>query len=148
MILSMFFGCLLTCIACGKHEHGEHEHGMPKDWRFSLARGDVAAGRELFVELECFKCHEVKGESFPGVAPEQKGIGPELAQMAGSHSVEFFAESIANPNAVIDRAAKTDGHVGADGRSLMPSYADILTVKQLSDVATYLDSLGSVPTNR
>lgn len=54
------------------------------------------------MELECYKCHEVKGESLPTVAETEKGIGPELSQMAGMHPPEFFAESIVNPNAVID----------------------------------------------
>lgn len=114
---------------------------MPDNWKFSIARGDPAAGRELFVELECFKCHEIKGENFPGVAPEEKGIGPELSQMAGSHTLEFFVESIVNPDAVIDAEAREEGHLGPDGRSRMPSFADVLTIKQASDLATYLDSL-------
>jgi mono/diheme cytochrome c family protein len=127
---------------CDNHGRGEHDHhGMPEAWKFSLVKGDAAAGRELFTELECFKCHEIKGEEFPGIAPEQKGVGPELSQMAGSHSIEFFVESIANPDAVIDADAKQQGHVGPDGRSLMPSFADTLTIRQLTDLATYLDSL-------
>jgi mono/diheme cytochrome c family protein len=135
----------LALAACGKHESAhDGEHGMPDGWKFSLVKGDPAAGRELFTELECFKCHPIKGENFPAIAPDQKGLGPELAQMAGSHSIEFFVESIANPNAVIDADAKKEGHVGPDGRSLMPSFADVLTIKQLTDLATYLDSLSRV----
>ena len=114
---------------------------LPKDWKFALPRATLP-GRKLFVEIECYKCHEVKGESFPNVAANEKGVGPELSQMGGMHPVEFFAESIANPNAVIDEDAKEQGHVGPDGRSKMPSFADILTVKQLADLATYLASLG------
>lgn len=116
---------------------------MPKDWKFTLAKGDAAAGRKLFIEIECYKCHEVKGESFPNVVAEERGVGPELSHMAGMHSVEFFAEAIANPNAVIDDDAKEQGHIGPDGRSKMPDFADVLTVKQLADLATYLASLGS-----
>lgn len=79
----------------------------------------------------------------PKVAENDKGIGPELSQMAGSHPIEFFAESIANPNAVIDADAKEEGHIGPDGKSKMPAFADVLTVKQLTDLATYLASLGA-----
>lgn len=133
------------CERDAQHHTGSHgdQHGMPKDWKFTLAEGDAAEGRKLFVEIECYKCHEVKGESFPNVAANEKGVGPELSQMGGMHPVEFFAESIANPNAVIDEDAKEQGHVGPDGRSKMPSFADILTVKQLTDLAAYLVSLGS-----
>lgn len=138
----------LAGASCEKHDAGKHaaaghgEHAMPKDWKFTLVKGDAVAGRTLFVELECFKCHEIKGESFPNLSPSDKGIGPELSQMAGSHTIEFFVESIANPNAVIDEDAKEEGHVGPDGRSKMPDFADVLTVKQLTDLASYLDSLG------
>jgi mono/diheme cytochrome c family protein len=125
--------------AAGGH-HGEH--GTPKDWKFTLGKGDAAEGRALFVEIECYKCHEIKGEKFPNVAADEKDVGPELSQMAGMHPIEFFAESIANPDAVIDADAKEQGYVGADGKSKMPSFADVLTVKQLADLATYLASLG------
>jgi mono/diheme cytochrome c family protein len=131
--------------ACGKetdHHHDREEHGTPKDWKFSLAKGNPDEGRKIFVELECYKCHEVKGERFPDVASGEKGVGPELSHMAGMHPVEFFAESIVNPNAVIDDDAKERGYVGADGRSKMPEYGDVLTVKQLTDLATYLTTLG------
>jgi mono/diheme cytochrome c family protein len=140
----------LAGASCEKHDAaqpaaaGHGEHAMPKDWKFTLVKGDAAAGRSLFVELECYKCHEIKGERFPDVSPDDKGVGPELSQMAGSHPIEFFVESIANPNAVIDEEAKKEGHVGPDGRSKMPDFADVLTVKQLTDLASYLDSLGAV----
>ena len=61
--------------------------------------------------------------------------------MAGMHPPEFFAESIINPNAVIDPDAKKLGYVGEDGKSRMPNYNDVLTVKQLTDLAAYLASL-------
>lgn len=117
------------------------EHGMPANWRFTLPQGDPAEGGKIFVELECYKCHEVKGETFPAMAESEKGIGPELSQMAGMHPVEFFAESIVNPNAVIDAEDKEKGYLGDDGRSKMPNYNDVLTIKQVTDLASYLASL-------
>jgi mono/diheme cytochrome c family protein len=138
-------GIALMLISCGRKdqhggEHGE-QHGTPKDWKFTLARGDPVEGRKVFVELQCYKCHEVKGEHFADAAETEKGVGPELSQMAGMHPVEFFAESIVNPNAVIDDDAKERGYVGMDGKSKMPDYGDVLTVKQLADLATYLTTL-------
>ena len=61
--------------------------------------------------------------------------------MAGTHPTEFFAESIVNPNPVIDPQDKEIGFLGPDGKSKMPTYSDVLTVKQVSDLATYLSSL-------
>lgn len=136
----MSYFLLLAVGGCAREEK-HSEHAMPKDWKFTLTKGDASAGKSLFVELECYKCHEVKGERFPNVLASDRGIGPELSQMAGSHSIEFFVEAIANPNAVIDEDGKKEGHVGPDGRSKMPDFANVLTLKQLTDLASYLDSL-------
>ena len=114
---------------------------MTSDWKFTLPHGNPAEGRKLFVEAECYKCHEVKGEQFPGVAEGEKGVGPELSQMAGMHPPEFFAESMINPNAVIDPKAKELGYVGEDGKTKMPDYSDAFTVKQVADLAAYMASL-------
>ena len=116
-------------------------HGMASEWKFTLPQGDPVEGRKVFVEVECYKCHEVKGETFPSVAAGEKGVGPELSQMAGMHPSEFLAESIINPNAVIDPEAKQKGYLGDDGKSKMPDYNNILTVKQVTDLAAYLSSL-------
>src|SRR5438477_5124139 len=55
-----------------------HEmHGTPAGWTFTLPKGDAARGRAVFAKLECYSCHEVKGESFP--KPGGDKVGPELA---------------------------------------------------------------------
>src|SRR5262249_13154124 len=43
------------------HRHG----GVPRGWKFVLPPGSAERGRELFRELECYKCHEIKTEQFP-----------------------------------------------------------------------------------
>jgi L-cysteine S-thiosulfotransferase len=116
---------------------GHGAHGTPAGWQFTLPKGgDPARGREVFVKLECFTCHEVKGESLP--APDPDKVGPELSVMAAAHSPEYHAESIINPNAVID---KGKGYEGPDGSSKMPSYNDDLTVQELLDLVAYLVGL-------
>lgn len=112
--------------------------GVPRGWRFLLPAGDAAEGRKVFVALECFSCHEVKGEPFPRDAKPARRAGPALTGMGAHHPAEYFAESIINPNRVIVRGA---GYTGADGRSTMPSYAESMTVRQLVDVVAYLRSL-------
>ena len=61
--------------------------------------------------------------------------------MARIHPVEYFAESIINPNAVIYPGDKEKGYLGEDGKSKMPDYNEVLTVKQVTDLATYIASL-------
>src|SRR5262249_41973626 len=76
------------------HAHG----GVPRGWKFLLPPGDPAAGRQVFASMKCFECHEIKGEAFP---PGDRKPGPELTGMGAHHPVEYFAESILNPNRVV-----------------------------------------------
>jgi mono/diheme cytochrome c family protein len=147
-------GILIAVFACSKERKEKEEshqemstHGVSADWKFTLPKGDPSEGRKVFVEVECFKCHEVKGEKSPTVAEREKGVGPELSQMAGMHPPEFFAESIINPNAVIDPDAKKLGYVGEDGKSKMLDYNSVLTVKQVADLASYIASLKGLKPN-
>jgi len=134
----------VVSISCSRDKRAPQEageHGMPTGWKFTLPKGDPAQGRKIFVELECYKCHEVKGETLPAMAEKEKGAGPELSQMARIHPVEYFAESIINPNAVIYPGDKEKGYLGDDGKSKMPNYNDILTIEQVADLAAYITSL-------
>lgn len=116
------------------HHHG----GVPPGWRFTVPAGDANAGRGVFAKLECYKCHEIKGESFSRIAPAAGDAGPALTGMGGHHPAEYLAESILNPNAVI---VTGPGYTGADGLSIMPDYRDSLSVKDLIDLVAYLRSL-------
>lgn len=131
------------------HEHGKapvrttmeelHKHGgVPPGWQFTLPDGDPKAGREVFVELECYKCHEVKGEHFPNAPKQATDTGPDLTGMGAHHPAEYFAESILNPNAVI---VTGPGYTGPDGLSIMPDYRDSLMVGELIDLVAYLKNL-------
>ena len=111
--------------------------GIPRGWKFSVPPGDAARGRELFADLECYKCHKIKTEKFP-VPLDGKYGGPELTGMGRIHPAEYIAESILFPNAVI---VDEPGHTGPDGLSKMPSYADSLSVPQWLDLVAYLKNL-------
>lgn len=111
--------------------------GVPRGWKFALpGGGDPAKGRQLFADLECYKCHAISGGGFPPSGGDGK-TGPELTGMGAQHPAEYFAESILAPNAVI---IEGPGFVGPDGRSIMPSYADSLSVTQLVDLVAFLKS--------
>jgi mono/diheme cytochrome c family protein len=116
-----------------KAEHGAH--GTPEGWKFTWPKGDPVKGREVFVKLECYSCHEVQGEKFPAPSGD---IGPELSMMGPLHEVEYFAEAIIHPNAVIQ---KGKGYEAADGSSKMPSYNDLATVQEAIDLVAYVKGL-------
>ena len=104
----------------------------PSGWRFTMPKGDPAKGRTVFEKFECHYCHQVRGETFP----EPVESAPELSQMGGSHPVEFFAESIMNPNAVVPKIYRD-----ADGKSPMTNFTEKMTVQELVDVVAYVASL-------
>src|SRR5262245_60757033 len=112
--------------------------GVPRGWKFALPPGDAGKGRQVFADLECYKCHAIQGETFPQPGGDAKNAGPELTGMGGHHPAEYFAESILSPNAVI---LEGPGYTGPDGKSIMPSYADSLSVTQLVDLVAFLKSL-------
>lgn len=108
--------------------------GVPPGWLFSPPPGDAGRGRLIFTRLGCPACHRVGGDS-PG-APT--GVGPDLTDAGEHHPAGYLLESVINPNAVI---VEGPGYTGADGRSIMPSYADRLTVPELLDLVAYLRTL-------
>jgi mono/diheme cytochrome c family protein len=112
--------------------------GVPPGWRFAWPDGDARKGREVFAKLECYQCHEVRGESFPAVGPDPARRGPGLTGMGDHHPAEYFAEAIVNPNAVI---VTGPGHTGPDGRSIMPDFRDSLTLAETIDLVAYVRSL-------
>ena len=112
--------------------------GVPRGWKFLLPAGDAAEGRKVFTAMECYACHDVKGQEFPRESKTPRGVGPELTGMGSHHPREYFAEAILNPNRVI---VLGNGYTGADGLSKMPSYAETMTLKQLTDVVEFLASL-------
>jgi cytochrome c553 len=112
-------------------------HVTPKGWQFTWPKGAAEKGRAVFQKLECYSCHEVRGERFP--PPRDPGrAGPELSMMGPLHPPEFFAESIINPSAVVER---NHAYAAADGSSKMPSYGDSLTLQETIDLVAYLTQL-------
>jgi mono/diheme cytochrome c family protein len=72
--------------------------------------------------MACNMCHTGRGEAFEHSTTKP---GPDLAGIGTRHSAADLLESLLNP----------------DGRSLMPDYRDRLTVRQLTDLVAYLQSL-------
>jgi hypothetical protein len=113
--------------------------GVPRGWRFTVPPGDPVAGRKVFIELECFKCHSVRGESFPSASARQADeVGPDLSGMGEHHPPEYFAESILHPNQVL---VEGPGYIGPDGKSRMPEYQESMTLREWLDLVAYLGGL-------
>ena len=116
---------LILTVAVGPHE-GRSHGGVPRGWKFSLPSGDPIKGKKVFANLECHACHPMPDQGFPATKADKPG--PSLVGMGGMHPPEYFAESIIAPDNVL---LAGPGWIGPDGRSIMPSYADALTIVQL-----------------
>jgi mono/diheme cytochrome c family protein len=111
---------------------------VPQGWRFAFPEGNAWTGGKVFVKMECFSCHNVAGRSFRRV--DTGGVGPELGPGHARLPREYLAESILNRHKVI--AANEDRYRGEDKRgSKMGDYSEIMTVRELVDVVTYIQSI-------
>jgi sulfur-oxidizing protein SoxX len=109
---------------------------------FQLPEGDISSGQQSFVELGCHQCHIVTGLELPayGVAsPLTVEIGGEVIR------VKTYGElltSIVNPQHVIAQQylnlLDVEDRKGAE--SLMPSFNKTMTVDQLINIVTFLNS--------
>src|SRR5258705_5792251 len=95
--------------------------GVLLGWKFALPGGDPGKGRQVFVDLECYKCHAIKGENFPTAGGDAKNVGAGVAGGGGQHPAGDFAEAGLAPHAgVLDRP----GHPGPAGEAALPSLPD------------------------
>ena len=105
---------------------------------FRLPEGDVARGQKAFVELKCDACHRVPGLDLPAPVadppvPVPLGGGVDYQPTDGK-----FVTSIINPSHKIGRYPEELVKSGEGSR--MADYSDVMTVRQLSDLVTFLHS--------
>lgn len=110
---------------------------------FPREQGDIAAGRQAFIDHRCHQCHSVAGVTLPPLA----GAAPVLLELGGeTAAVKSYAElmtSIINPNHVISERYREQQRLNAvvPFESPMPMpHIDTMTVRQLIDLVAFLDS--------
>jgi hypothetical protein len=118
--------------------------GVPPGWEFHFPDGDPSAGRAVFAKLECYQCHAIHGEVFPQTTASGGHVGPELTGMGQHHPVEYFADSILNPNAVIIAGP---GYTDTEGLSIMPDYRGAMTLAEFVDLLAFLQNLKEGPSH-
>ena len=107
---------------------------------FSLPEGNVDKGRTTFVELECNACHSVG--DIERVAGRE---GPDIDLRLGGQvtAIKTYGDLVTS---VINPSHKTswryiDQDIAAERVELkMVVYNEIMTVQQLVDLVTYLES--------
>ena len=124
--------CTLICLsACDRDD--------PRQGDIYLPVGNAAKGEMYFASLGCVNCHVVIGAELPEPA-EAGPVRVLLGSQAGrklSHGE--LVTSIVNPSHRLSARYRKD-EVSDGGESLMPSYNDVLTVTQLTDLVAFLDA--------
>ena len=110
---------------------------------FPVQQGDVERGRQAFIDHQCHQCHSVAGIALPelaGASPVQLELGGEILMVK---SYSELMTSIINPNHVISETYREQLQLDAEVafESPMPTpHIDNMTVRQLIDLVTFLDS--------
>ena len=104
-----------------------------------LPEGDPAKGEMYFASLGCTSCHSVYGAQLPEPAeagPVRVLLGTQTGRKLSHGEI---VTSIVNPSHRLSARYRRD-EVSEGGESLMPSYNDVLTVTQLTDLVAFLDA--------
>lgn len=106
---------------------------------FSLPPGDAQRGQQMFVQLQCTACHTIAGMELPD--PEE--IFEVSVRLGGEvNQVKTYADlvtSIIHPShKIVTQYPKQ--LAAEDGVSKMPIYNDLMTVTDLIDIVTFLES--------
>ncbi|HQZ27623.1 MAG: hypothetical protein KA250_09290 [Verrucomicrobiales bacterium] len=109
---------------------------------FQFPGGDLEAGKETFVSLNCIQCHTVSNVALPeGKAPRRL----ELMLAGETRFVKSYGDlitAITNPKHVITeqyRAILSGAELQGSIEPLMPDYTKDMSVRQLMDLVAFLD---------
>lgn len=120
----------LTLSAC--------ETGPDSPRGFSLPEGDAERGKQVFLYTGCLSCHAIKGlESDIAIELETPVIlGGKVSRIK---TYGELVTAVINPSHKIAKGYMPS-NVQQDGVSKMRNYNDTLTVSQLIDLVTFLET--------
>lgn len=106
---------------------------------FALPEGDIEAGKATFERLECNACHSISGIEWKGGSDSlQINLGGEVST---KKTYGDLVTSVINPSHKIAQSYKENtGAITETGLSKMKNYNEIMTVQELIDLVTFLQS--------
>ena len=111
---------------------------------FPVDQGDIAAGRQAFIDHRCHQCHSIADERLPPLA----GADRPILQLGGPTTmVRSYADlttSIINPNHAIseryrDQQLLLNTEIPLESPMPRPNLST-MSVRQLIDLVAFLDS--------
>jgi sulfur-oxidizing protein SoxX len=124
-------GLLSGLVACSPSRYSSRSFALPSD-------GDPERGKLAFVELGCNACHDVAGVTLPAPAVRPVFNVPLGGEVPKRFSDAYLVTSIISPSHHIAPYPKEQ--VMENGKSRMPTYADRITVRQLTDLVAFLQA--------
>jgi mono/diheme cytochrome c family protein len=107
------------------------------DNRFSLPQGNPENGKIVFIDLQCSGCHSLTGVDHNGA---QRAVNVKLGgAKSRAYTYQELLTSIINPSHKLAPGYPRD-QVSIQGKSKMQNYNDIMTVSELIDLVTFLES--------
>lgn len=116
------------------------EQGADSPRGFSLSEGNVENGKLIFLKYQCLSCHQL-----PDVEPPVELVkNSEISVKLGGRltQVKTYADlltSVINPSHKLARGYRLDT-IQKNGESKMRNYNDVMTVTELVDLVTFLQS--------
>jgi len=114
---------LVACQGMGRH--------APTGFR--LPPGDAEAGKAAFVDLKCNGCHTVKGVEMPAPTATQ------VVELGGA-KVLPPTDGDLTTDIILPNSHFATQWEGTGGKSPMPDYTRVVTIRQLADLVAFLQS--------
>jgi len=104
---------------------------------FALPPGDIEKGKAAYITFSCNSCHTIKGVEYKGNDENiEVPLGGDVTRIK---SYGELVTSVINPSHKIAKAYKKSG-INPDGSSKMKVYNEVMTVRELVNTVTYLQS--------
>ncbi len=107
---------------------------------FALPEGDIEEGKATYKRLDCTACHSIAEIEWKGGSDSLKiHLGGEVSALK---SYGDLVTSVINPSHKIARRYKQKGatETTENGLSKMKNYNEVMTVQELIDLVTFLQS--------
>jgi len=132
---------IVATAACSPQSASTTEGPADTDARsvtVTLPAGDVADGRQAFLDLKCTACHAVPSEpEFP--RPVSTNPGPSISPGLASSDVSYVVGAIMTPSHAISPNISPEVRANIEGvLSPMGDFSRVMTVRQLIDIHAYL----------
>ena len=106
---------------------------------FTLPDGDASRGKAEFIAFSCYECHSVVGVELPDRESNEHTIVALGGEVTRIKTYGELVTSIINPSHKLAKGF-ADEKIAENGVSKMVNYNDAMTISQLTDLVTFLQS--------